>query len=174
MTLIRLAAVLTVGATEVFAEAGAVDRRLVISIPDRKLVVLEQGRVTKVYDVAVGKDATPSPTGTFRVANRMQDPTWYGPKQTVPPGKNNPLGTRWMGLGYRGYGIHGTNVQQSVGKAASHGCFRMRKADVEELFNLVQVGDLVEILGELTPQTTALFHPAPAIAESTVSVGGGE
>ena len=154
--------------------AYQVDRRLVISIPNRKLAVVEDGRVTRIYDVAVGKDSTPSPDGTFRVANRMQDPTWYGPKQTVPPGKDNPLGNRWMGLGYRGYGIHGTNHQQSVVKAASHGCFRMRKADIEELFELVRVGDTVEIVRELNPTTAALFNPAPVAIENAVAAGGGE
>jgi lipoprotein-anchoring transpeptidase ErfK/SrfK len=44
-----------------------------------------------------------------------------------------------------GYGIHGTNVPGSIGKAASHGCIRMRNHDVEELFELVGVGVTVEL-----------------------------
>ena len=43
-----------------------------------------------------------------------------------------------MGLSITGYGIHGTNEPRSIGKAASHGCIRMRQADLEELFDLVQ------------------------------------
>lgn len=122
-------------------------RRIVISLADRKLAVVEDGRVIKVYPTAVGADATPSPTGVFRIANRMPNPTWYGPHgKIVSPGKANPLGTRWMGLSRKGYGIHGTNNQSSVGHNVSHGCIRMRKADVEELFELVKVGDVVEMV----------------------------
>jgi lipoprotein-anchoring transpeptidase ErfK/SrfK len=143
MTLGRLAILITMGAVEAMAESPK--RRLIISIPDRKIAVVEDGKVMKVYDVAVGKDATPTPAGAFKIANRVEHPTWYGPKQVVPPGKANPLGTRWMGLGFKGYGIHGTNVPRSIGHRASHGCIRMRNADVEELFAIVAVGDEVEI-----------------------------
>ena len=45
-----------------------------------------------------------------------------------------------MGLSAKGYGIHGTNVPSSIGKAASHGCVRMRRQDLEELFEMVMVG----------------------------------
>src|SRR6476646_9147529 len=124
-------------------------RRIIISISDRKLAVVEAGRVVKIYPAAVGADATPSPTGAFKIANRVPNPTWYGPNHNVvPPGKANPLGTRWMGLTRRGYGIHGTNNPRSIGQNASHGCIRMRKADVEELFELVKVGDVVEMVVE--------------------------
>src|SRR5262249_8138941 len=95
-------------------------RRIVISIADRKLAGVEDGRVVKLYPTAVGADATPSPTGVYKIATRIPNPTWYGPKhQVVPPGKANPLGTRWMGLSRKGYGIHGTNNQNSIGKNVS-------------------------------------------------------
>jgi lipoprotein-anchoring transpeptidase ErfK/SrfK len=124
-------------------------RRIVISIADRTLAVVEDGRVVKTYPTAVGADATPSPTGVFKIANRVPNPTWYGPhRKIVPPGKANPLGTRWMGLSYKGYGIHGTNNQGSIGHNVSHGCIRMRKADVEQLFEIVKVGDVVEMVAE--------------------------
>ena len=155
MTIIKLAVMVTLGAAAVIARDP--ERRLVISVPDRKLELLENGQVVKTYDIAVGADATPSPVGTFQIAERIPHPTWYGPKKIVPPGKDNPLGTRWMGLGYRGYGIHGTNNPASIGKAASHGCFRMRNSDAEDLFARVQAGDVVEIL-----------------RESPTAVGGGE
>ena len=69
-----------------------------------------------------------------------------------------------MGLGYRGYGIHGTNVQSSVGKAASHGCIRMRQHDVEELFELVDVGTTVELHAERPPVVAMIFALAVAVA----------
>src|SRR5207302_2335652 len=104
----------------------------------------------------------------FKIANRMPNPTWYGPRgKIVSPGKANPLGTRWMGLSQRGYGIHGTNNQSSVGHNVSHGCIRMRKADVEELFELVKVGDVVEMVASPTEAMTWIFGaPAEAVASA--------
>lgn len=53
------------------AYAQVADRRLLlISIPDRQLALLQDGQVKKVYDVAVGKESTPSPTGSFREGAR--------------------------------------------------------------------------------------------------------
>jgi L,D-transpeptidase ErfK/SrfK len=124
-------------------------RRIVISIADRKLVLLEGERVVKVYDTAVGKPSTPTPEGDFEVVNRIPHPTWFGKGKPVPPGKSNPLGTRWLGLSKAGYGIHGTNAPASIGTAASKGCIRMNNRDVEELFPLIQVGVRVEILTKL-------------------------
>ena len=142
-------------------------RRIVVSIADRKLAVVEDGRVLKIYPTAVGADATPSPTGVFKIANRVVNPTWYGPNhQIVPPGKANPLGTRWIGLSRRGYGIHGTNRPGSIGRPASHGCIRMRKADVEELFELIKVGDGVEFFSEPSDKSAWIFNPGEAIVSA--------
>ena len=115
----------------------------------------------RVYDVAVGKPSTPSPEGEFRVVTRVAHPTYYHAGKVVGPGKSNPLGTRWLGLSVAGYGIHGTNVPQSIGKHASHGCIRMRNRDVEELFELVPVGLTVELLGARPD----LFQKILAIAD---------
>jgi L,D-transpeptidase ErfK/SrfK len=142
-TISKLAAAVAIAAADAFAEErGGQSDRIIISILDRKLVLMNGDRIVRIYDVAVGKASTPSPEGEFRIINRIPNPAWYS------PGKGNPLGTRWMGLSARGYGIHGTNAPKSIGKAASHGCIRMRAADLEELFDLVSVGVVVEIHGE--------------------------
>jgi lipoprotein-anchoring transpeptidase ErfK/SrfK len=133
------------------------ERRIMVSIPDRKLALLEDGRILKVYPVAVGTRGTPSPTGRFKIINRVASPAYYHEGKVIPPGRSNPLGNRWMGLDKKGYGIHGTNVPSSIGKAASHGCIRMATRDVEELFEVVRVGDVVEIHRERTPQLAAIF-----------------
>src|ERR1700723_1134618 len=132
-------------------------RTLVISVADRKLAVVENGAVTKIYPIAVGKNSTPSPTGSFLIVDRITDPTYYHANVVVPPGPHNPLGTRWMGLSEKGYGIHGTNAPKSIGKAASHGCIRMSQPDLEDLFTQVRSGDTVEILGTRNQETAALF-----------------
>jgi L,D-transpeptidase ErfK/SrfK len=165
-TLTKLAAAVVVAGAEAQAEErrGRTDclmgDRIVVSIPDRKLVLMNGDRVVRVYDVAVGKASTPSPRGEFRIINRIPNPAWYTVGKVVAPGKGNPLGTRWMGLSARGYGIHGTNAPKSIGKAASHGCIRMRAADLEELFDLVSVGAVVEIHGERPEIFTRVFDRA--------------
>jgi len=144
------------------------ERRIVVSIPDRKLALLEDGRVVKVYPIAVGAPASPSPTGTFQVVNRLTDPTYYAPGVEIPASKDNPLGTRWMGLSKKRFGIHGTNEPQSIGHNASHGCIRMRNRDAEELFELVRVGDTVELVGERSVELAAIFGtPPPPVARPT-------
>jgi len=136
-------------------------RVIVVSLEDRRLALVEDGKVMKVYRVAVGKRSTPSPVGTFTIERRVMNPTYSHDGRVVPPGPNNPVGDRWMGLSIRGYGIHGTNVPSSIGKAASHGCIRMGKADVEELFSLVAVGDPVELIGARNQETAQLFGDGP-------------
>ena len=141
-----------------------VTRRIVVSIPDRKLAVIENDRVVRIFETAVGAPHSPSPTGTFTIINSIEHPTWYTKGRTVPPGPANPLGTRWLGLSQKGYGIHGTNVPSSIGKNASHGCIRMRNHDVEQLFKMVQVGDVVELIGERTDEIAKIFTPVTTIA----------
>lgn len=139
-------AILMIAIAEAKAEETSTPpKRIMVSLADRKLALFEGSRLVKSYDVAVGKPATASPEGEFVVARRVANPTWYGPDKIVGPGKANPVGTRWIGLSIKGYGIHGTNVPSSIGKAASHGCIRMRNADVEELFDLIDVGVEVEL-----------------------------
>jgi hypothetical protein len=162
-TRLAAAAVLTMGMAA--AAQDATKRVIVVSLEDRKLALVEDGKVTKIYPVAVGKPSTPSPVGTFTIERRVANPVYHHDGKTVEPGPGNPVGTRWMGLSVRGYGIHGTNAPKSIGKAASHGCIRMAKPDLEELFALVQVGDTVELIGERNDETAQLFGdetPAPA------------
>jgi hypothetical protein len=142
-------------------------RRILISIPDRKLALLQDGVVLKVYPIAVGAPATPSPTGAFKIINRITHPAWYGAEdgKPVPAGPENPLGSRWMGLSKKGYGIHGTNAPKSIGKRASHGCIRMARQDLEELFELVRVGDAVVLEGRRTAEVAAVFAPPQAPAK---------
>jgi lipoprotein-anchoring transpeptidase ErfK/SrfK len=160
----RLAAITSV-VLMATAEALAQDkqarpsRRIVVSIPDRKLAVLESGKVVRVFPTAVGKPSTPSPAGAYTIVQRIPDPTWYYQGKIVRPGKENPLGTRWLGLSMSGYGIHGTNSPASIGHNVSHGCIRMNNRDVEQLFEMVAIGDAVELLAERTPESDQIFGP---------------
>lgn len=70
-----------------------------------------------------------------------------------------------MGLTEKHYAIHGTNAPRSIGKAASHGCIRMAKADLEQLFEMVRPGDEVKIRGTADAQTAAIFGQAAGTGE---------
>ncbi|HEV3254051.1 MAG TPA: L,D-transpeptidase [Candidatus Acidoferrales bacterium] len=146
-------------------------RRIVVSFPDHKLALVENGRVVKVYRVAVGAPESPSPTGRFTIEQRLTNPTYYAPGTIIPPGPTNPLGPRWIGLNLRGYGIHGTNQPSSIGRDASHGCIRMRNSDVEELFALVRAGDVVELHGEHDAEVAKWFGAA---ADAPVSAAAAQ
>jgi lipoprotein-anchoring transpeptidase ErfK/SrfK len=170
----RLAALLSLtvfGVAEALAQENQVKpaRRIVVSIPDRKLALIESGRVLKVFPTAVGAPRTPSPTGSYQIVKLVVYPTWYTKGKVVPPGKSNPLGTRWLGLSAKGYGIHGTNTPSSIGANVSHGCIRMRNRDVEELFALVSVGDSVDLYNERTPELDSIFGSEMAATGQAVT-----
>jgi lipoprotein-anchoring transpeptidase ErfK/SrfK len=176
---IWIAAVVLI-ATSAMAQSVRVPRQIVVSIPDRKLVLVEDGRILKTYSVAVGAPVSPSPEGQFAIVNRIVKPTYYHSGTVIEAGPENPLGTRWIGLSQKGYGIHGTNVPKSIGKAASHGCIRMAQADLEEIFEMVRPGDTVEIRSELDDQIAQMFgHKQTTLVADTqttaaAAVGGGQ
>ncbi|HEV2395385.1 MAG TPA: L,D-transpeptidase [Candidatus Sulfotelmatobacter sp.] len=152
-------------------------RVVLVSLVDRQLAVIEDGEVIATFSIAVGADLTPSPTGEFKVVNRVQNPTYYHPGTVIPAGKNNPLGTRWLGLSQKGYGIHGTNAPISIGRAASHGCIRLRNRDVEKLFTMLRVGDTVKIRGVRDEETAQIFgkpNDALVAEASTATAAGGQ
>ena len=55
----------------------------------------------------------------------------------IGPGPRNPLGTRALRLDRGALVIHGTPQPWSIGQRSSHGCIRMRRADIERLYDLV-------------------------------------
>lgn len=150
------------------------ERRIVISIPDRKLALIENGQVVKVYDVAVGASASPSPSGEFQIAQRLENPTYYKPGVVIGPGASNPLGPRWIGLNVKGFGIHGTNRPDSIGHNASHGCIRLRNRDIEDLFARVKAGDHVSLVAQRTEEVALIFGGAPVSTEAPTVVGKNE
>jgi lipoprotein-anchoring transpeptidase ErfK/SrfK len=105
-------------------------------------------KLAKTYTVAVGMEGLETPEGLYEIQEKEENPVWHVPEsswagslagQTIPPGPSNPIKARWMGI-YEGAGIHGTEETESLGTAGSHGCIRMAIPDVEELYDLVEVG----------------------------------
>ncbi|WP_279482577.1 L,D-transpeptidase [Aureimonas sp. SK2] len=128
---------------------------IVVMTGARQLFLVTGEDTALQYDIAVGK---PSEQwfGTSWVSKKRLNPTWVPTpsmrekKPSLPasmgPGPNNPLGKRAMNLGWGTYRIHGTNSPNSIGSAASAGCFRMRNDDVMDLFERVHVGARVVVL----------------------------
>lgn len=105
-------------------------------------------KLAKTYTVAVGAEGFSTPEGLYQIESMEENPVWNVPEsdwagslagQTIPPGPENPIKARWMGI-FEGAGIHGTEETSSLGTAASHGCVRMSIPDVEELYEEVEVG----------------------------------
>jgi lipoprotein-anchoring transpeptidase ErfK/SrfK len=126
---------------------------IVIHRGPNRLYLYRGMRFLRVFYVATGQSAYPTPLGRFTVAVKWENPWWYPPnspwakgQKPIPPGPGNPLGTRWLGLTAPGVGIHGTPDAASIGYSVSHGCIRMRISEAEWLFNHVNVGTTVFIV----------------------------
>ena len=116
-----------------------------VDLSDFELTVHAHGFFVKRYQVGVGKDGS-SPIGKFTVLDKIEKAQYTDPKGKVIAGgaPNNPLGTHWIDLG-KSYGIHGTIEPDSIGKAESRGCVRMRNEDVNEVYNFLVKGSEVVI-----------------------------
>lgn len=124
---------------------------VVVNLAERNLYYYERGWPVRAFPVAIGKRGWETPTGEFTIINKAKNPTWFPPswaleEKPVPPGPDNPLGDRWMGLSAKGYGIHATNAPSSVGLYVSHGCMRMYPEHAQALYELVRVGTPVTII----------------------------
>jgi len=128
---------------------NALSGQIVVDLSSLHLYLYRDGTLIKSYPVATGQPAWPTPTGSYAIVNMQMDPTWLPPNsdwaknaKPIPPGTENPLGTRWMGTSAPGVGIHGVppSEDSSIGTYASHGCIRMHNWDAVDLFSHVVVG----------------------------------
>ena len=130
------------------APVNTVKRWILINIPARSLRLYEDNNCVAMYPVGVGRIESKTPAGFYSIVEKIENPTWVDPGDTsvaISSGPDNPLGYRWLGIGGN-YGIHGTNKPSSVGHYVSNGCVRMVEADVEKLFDKVDVGTEVQIM----------------------------
>jgi lipoprotein-anchoring transpeptidase ErfK/SrfK len=126
---------------------------IVIRRNSNRLLLYSGMKYRRFFGVATGQTQYPTPLGRFKIVVKWRNPWWYPPdspwaqgQQPVPPGPDNPLGTRWMGLSAPGVGIHGTPSDGSIGYSVSHGCIRMHIPQAEWLFNHVAIGTTVFIV----------------------------
>lgn len=114
------------------------------------------------YPIGIGRVGWETPLGVTQVVSKARDPHWWVPASVrkehaeqgnplpsvVPPGPDNPLGTRVLKLEMPGYLIHGTNQPYGVGMRVSHGCVRLYPENIEFLYTLVDIGESVTIINE--------------------------
>jgi len=130
---------------------------IVIRTGERRLYyVVAPGEAIR-YTIAVGK-AGKQWRGVKYVEELQVDPAWAPPAEVrrdnprlpdvIPGGSpRNPMGARVIGLGPGGqYAIHGTNMPNTIGTAASYGCFRMHNQDVIDLYARVRMGTPVVVM----------------------------
>jgi lipoprotein-anchoring transpeptidase ErfK/SrfK len=127
---------------------------LIVNRSAFKLTLYKDLEPAKTYRIAVGKVGLETPEGLYNVQNKAVDPAWHVPDsdwagklrgKVIPGGTpENPIKARWLGI-YDGAGIHGTDAENSIGTAASHGCIRMRIPEVKELYDEVPLGAPVYI-----------------------------
>jgi hypothetical protein len=128
---------------------------IIIRLSQNKLYLYDGVKLVKTYSVATGQPGIyPTPQGHWMIVNKRVNPTWVNPARdgwgkdepaVIPPGPDNPLGTRALDLDAPGIRIHGTPDDASIGHWASHGCIRMHIWDSEDLFDRVEVGTPVII-----------------------------
>lgn len=157
---------------------------VVLNLPEMRLYYfyeddLEKKPMVKTYPVSVGRMDWKTPLGKARIARKDKDPTWVPPESlkleaiaagnplpdVVPPGPANPLGRYALRLSIPGYLIHSTNKPYGVGMRVTHGCVRMYPENIEELFPIIPVHTMVQIVNQpikLGWQNNTLFlevHP---------------
>jgi lipoprotein-anchoring transpeptidase ErfK/SrfK len=128
-----------------WTSAAGAELRLEVDRDSRELSVYVDGSEVDRYDVAIGKSKYPTPGGSFSIRKVIFNPAWKPPeskwaegKSAKPPGHpDNPMKRVKMFFKEPDYYIHGTDLDDSLGKAESHGCIRMNEDDVTRLAKLV-------------------------------------
>jgi lipoprotein-anchoring transpeptidase ErfK/SrfK len=116
-----------------------------VDLSDRQVWIQKGDDIVVTYPIAIGKENWETPTGEFHVTQMTMNPDWRHPitEEVIPAGSDSPIGTRWIEFlrqDNSAFGFHGTNQDDLIGQAVSHGCLRMHNADVEALFESLYIG----------------------------------
>lgn len=142
-------------------------RGVILNIATKRLFyypAVAEGEPQQVltYPIGIGRVGWETPLGDTTVIAKAKDPSWWVPASVrrehaemgdplpsvVPAGPDNPLGHRVLKLDMPGYLIHGTNQPYGVGMRVSHGCVRLYPENIEYLYTLVDIGEVVTIMNE--------------------------
>lgn len=114
------------------ADTTLANPKIAIVKSTRTLTLFDGNTRVQSFPVAIGKPSTPTPVGNYVVATKILNP-------------GGVLGSRWMGLNFDAYGIHGTNKPWLIGQMVSNGCIRMHNPHVETVFSMVKLGTPIYI-----------------------------
>jgi murein L,D-transpeptidase YcbB/YkuD len=117
--------------------------RMVLNIPAYRLEVYDGDEKIRSYTVTIGMPRYPTPSGGFSITRIEWNPWWTPPdskwaegKEKTAPGPRNPMGRAKLQFDDYLY-VHGTALTKQIGGAHSHGCVRLKNADVLDLARLV-------------------------------------
>lgn len=170
--------------------------KVIISVKDQKLMVIENGKRAAVYPVSTSKfglgdrwGSMATPLGWMQVAEKIGD---HAPVGAVfhkrrftgeilkpnAPGRD-PIVTRiiWLrGLEHsnanafnRCIYIHGTAEEKTIGKPASYGCVRMCSKDVTEVYAQLPLGAIVKIIPDSLPKLPKLKRSKTTILATSAA-----
>jgi L,D-transpeptidase ErfK/SrfK len=161
---------------------------IVINLADMRLYFFEKPDAPpRSYPIGIGREGLTTPLGSTEIVRKTKDPTWHPTErmrsenpdlpEAIPPGPDNPMGTRAMYIGWSPYAIHGTNKPLGIGRRSSSGCIRMYPEDAEELYDLVTIGTRVTVVDQ--PITTGWIdgelyveaHPTQAQSDQLEALG---
>ena len=188
-----------VPARAITVPAPTLSTRVVISVPDQKLMLIENGTIAATYPVSTSKyglgdrwGSLATPLGLLQVAQKIGDHAPFGAVfhnrrwtgevlRPNTPGRD-PVMTRiiWLrGLQAansnafkRCIYIHGTNEEKTIGRPASFGCIRMRSTDVTALYNQLPLGTPVEIVQDRLPKASKMADPEVYGFDAPASASG--
>jgi len=116
-----------------------------VSLAEKSATLYKAGVPIKTYQVGIGAPDTPTPRGSFQIDEMEKDPFYFTQSgQEIPPGPNNPLGSRWLRFTSRSEGDYGFHAG-SVGTASSLGCIHLADGDLEDFYAQVEVGTQVDV-----------------------------
>jgi len=195
-----LSLILVAPSLRAFAQSEGSDR-VIISVRDQKLIVVQNGGAVATYPVSTSKyglgdcwGSLATPLGTFQVAQKIGDHApvgavfhnrrWTGEILAPNAPGRDPIITRiiWLrGLEAsnahafsRCIYIHGTPQEKIIGRPASYGCIRMKSNDVAVLYNQLPLGALVQIVPDRLPNIAKAPAGARPTNDKTILSSGAE
>lgn len=133
---------------------------IVINLSEKRMYFYKSPTEVETFPVGVAREGFSTPTGTFTIIEKKENPTWTPPESirkehaafgdilpaVVPAGPDNPLGAYAMRLSNPSYLIHGTSKPWGIGMSVSGGCTRLYPEDIARLFPMVPMGATVRIV----------------------------
>ncbi len=140
--------------TRAIAPLSPPKHAIVVNLQHFRLDLYTGPKLAEKFPVGVGQLSFPTPPGMYRIVSKQYHPSWRNPGSRwargmpsyIAPGPGNPLGTRALALDRGALLIHGTPQPWTVGHPASHGCIRMRRENIEHLYDVVEVQTPVFII----------------------------